>query len=698
MSGQVAMRREGRVAIIEIDNPPVNALSNDVRANLLRSVQEAVADRDVDAMVIAGAGRTFCAGAEIREFGTPPLSPLLPDLIDAIEAMEKPVVAAVRGVAFGGGFEIALGAHARVAAPDARFALPEVKLGLIPGAGGTQRLPRLIGLVKSARLIASGDSVDAAEAKALGIVDAVIEGDLLAAAVARAINMATTKSPLRRLSREETVLAADRADPAAFEAEAAAILKRARGLDAPAGVVEALRNALTLSFAEGMKREREIFVRLRDGEQSKAQRHLFFAERAALKVKGIGKDVKPRAVRRVAVLGAGTMGGGIAMCFASAGIPVTIVDPNPEALQRGMGVVEGNYRASAKRGSMSSEAVDAALALLKGSSDFNVVAEADLVIEAVFEDMALKKRIFADLDRLTEPGTVLATNTSSLDINEIATATSRPGDVLGMHFFSPANVMKLLEVVRAGKTAPDALATAIDVGAKIGKVPVTVGVCYGFVGNRMLHARGRQVEALLVEGAAPKDIDAAATAFGYAMGPCAVGDLAGLDVGWRIRKESGAKAPVADAICELGRFGQKTGAGYYRYEPGNRTPIPDPEIDALIERIAVEKGIARRPISCEEIQERLAYSMVNEAARILDEGIAERSSDIDVIWINGYGYPVAKGGPMFHADSVGLAKVAERLAHYAAITGDERLRPAPLLAKLAAEGGSFAGFARNAGG
>ncbi|HUN12418.1 MAG TPA: 3-hydroxyacyl-CoA dehydrogenase NAD-binding domain-containing protein, partial [Rhabdaerophilum sp.] len=621
------MRREGRVAIIEIDNPPVNALSNDVRANLLRSVQEAVADRDVDAMVIAGAGRTFCAGAEIREFGTPPLSPLLPDLIDAIETVEKPVVAAVRGVAFGGGFEIALGAHARVAAPDARFALPEVKLGLIPGAGGTQRLPRLIGLVKSARLIASGDSVDAAEAKALGIVDAVIEGDLLAAAVARATEMATTKSPLRRLSREETVLAADRADPAAFEAEAAAILKRARGLDAPAGVVEALRNALTLSFAEGMKREREIFVRLRDGEQSKAQRHLFFAERAALKVKGIGKDVKPRAVRRVAVLGAGTMGGGIAMCFASAGIPVTIVDPNPEALQRGMGVVEGNYRASAKRGSMSSEAVDAALALLKGSSDFNVVAEADLVIEAVFEDMALKKRIFADLDRLTKPGTVLATNTSSLDINEIATATSRPGDVLGMHFFSPANVMKLLEVVRAGKSAPDALATAIDVGAKIGKVPVTVGVCYGFVGNRMLHARGRQVEALLVEGAAPKDIDAAATAFGYAMGPCAVGDLAGLDVGWRIRKESGAKAPVADAICELGRFGQKTGAGYYRYEPGNRTPIPDPEIDALIERIAVEKGIARRPISHEEIEERLAFSMVNEAARILEEGIAYRPGD-----------------------------------------------------------------------
>lgn len=698
MGDQVAVRREGSVAIIEIDNPPVNALSNAARAGLLRAVQAAADDASIAAVVIAGAGRTFCAGAEIREFGTPPLEPLLPDLIDAIEAVEKPVVAAIRGVAFGGGFEIALGAHARVAAPDARFALPEVKLGLIPGAGGTQRLPRLIGLVKSARLILSGDPVDAAEAKALGIVDAIVEGDLLAGAVAHATAMAAAKQPLRRLSRSDGMLSVDKADPAAFEAEAAALLKRSRGLEAPAGCIEALRNALTLPFADGLKREREIFVRLRDGEQSKAQRHLFFAERAALKVRGVGKEVKPRAVRRVAVLGAGTMGGGIAMCFASAGIPVTIVDPNPEALQRGLGVVEGNYRASAKRGSMTTGAVEAALALIGGSSDFAAVSEADLVIEAVFEDMALKKRIFADLDRLTKPGTVLATNTSSLDINEIATATTRPGDVLGMHFFSPANVMKLLEVVRAEKTAPDALLTAIDLGAKIGKVPVTVGVCYGFVGNRMLHARGRQVEALLVEGAAPADIDGAATAFGYAMGPCAVGDLAGLDVGWRIRKESGAKAPVADAICELGRFGQKTGAGYYRYEPGNRTPIPDPEIDALIGRIAAEKGITRRAISREEIQERLAYSMVNEAARILDEGIAERSSDIDVIWINGYGYPVAKGGPMFHADRVGLARVAERLAHYAAITGDERLKPAPLLAKLAAEGGSFAAFVRNAGG
>lgn len=697
MGDEIAVRREGEVAIIEINNPPVNALSNAVRAGLLQALQAAAEEDDVEAIVIAGAGRTFCAGAEIREFGTPPLAPLLPDLIGAIEAVEKPVVAAIRGVAFGGGFEIALGTHARVAAPDARFALPEVKLGLIPGAGGTQRLPRLIGLVRSVRLILSGDPVDAAEAKTLGIIDAIVEGDLLAGAIAHATAMAAAKQPLRRLSREEGALAADRADPAAFETEAAALLKRARGLDAPTGCLEALRNTLTLPFTEGLKREREIFVRLRDGEQSKAQRHLFFAERAALKVCGIGKELKPRAVKRVAVLGAGTMGGGIAMCFASAGIPVTIVDPNPEALQRGLGIVEGNYRASAKRGSMTNEAVEAALALIAGSSDFASVAAADLVIEAVFEDMALKKRIFADLDRLTKPGTVLATNTSSLDINEIATATNRPGDVLGMHFFSPANVMKLLEVVRAEKTATDALLTAIDVGTKIGKVPVTVGVCYGFVGNRMLHARGRQVEALLVEGASPADIDAAATAFGYAMGPCAVGDLAGLDVGWRIRKESGAKAPVADAICELGRFGQKTGAGYYRYEPGNRTPISDPEIDALIERIAAGKGIVRRSISREEIQERLAFSMVNEAARILDEEIAERSSDIDVIWINGYGYPVAKGGPMFHADRVGLAKVAERLAHYAAITGDERLKPAPLLARLAAEGGSFAGFAGNSG-
>jgi 3-hydroxyacyl-CoA dehydrogenase len=685
-------RRDGDLAIIEIDNPPVNAMSNAVRVALLGEVRAAAADPAIAAIVITGAGRTFCGGAEIREFNTPAQAPLLPDLINAIEAVEKPVISAIQGGAFGGGFEIALGSHFRVALASAQLVLPEVKLGLIPGAGGTQRLPRLIGLVKAARIITSGEPVTAHEAARLGILDTVFEDALVDSALAFARRVVAEGASLRRLSQTDDALAADKAAPGLFEAEAAALARRARGLDAPVACLEAIRNTLTMPFDQGLAREREIFIRLRDGVQSKAQRHLFFAERAALKVRGIGRDIAPRPITRVAVLGAGTMGGGISMCFASAGIPVVMIDPNAEALERGRGIVEANYRASVKRGSLREADVERALAHFGTSSEFGAVASADLVIEAVFEDMALKKKIFADLGRLTRPGTILATNTSSLDINEIATATSRPGDVLGMHFFSPANVMKLLEVVRARATAPDALLGAIEIGRRIGKVPVTVGVCYGFVGNRMLHARGRQVEALLLEGASPADIDAAATGFGYAMGPCAVGDLAGLDVGWRIRKESGAKAPVADAICEMGRFGQKTGAGYFRYEAGSRAPIPDPAIDVLIARIAAEKGVTRRAVSPREIQERLAFSMVNEAARILEEGIAERAGDIDLIWINGYGWPIGKGGPMFYADQVGLAEVAARLTYFAEQTGDERLRPAPLLARLAAGGGSFAAF------
>lgn len=698
MSTGITTRQDGRICIIELDNPPVNAMSNAVRAGILAAVVAADKDEGIDAIVIAGKGKVFCGGAEIREFGLPMAEPILPVLIDRIESQTKPVIAALHGVAFGGGFEIALGSHFRVATREIKLALPEVKLGLIPGAGGTQRLPRLIGLAKAARLIVTGEPVGAKDAETVGLLDRVFDDNLIENALAFARSVVAAKTPIRRVSQLTVALEASRADMPAFEAEVAALLKRSRGLDAPAACVESIRNTLTMPFAEGGAREREIFVRLRDGEQSKAQRHLFFAERAALKVRGIPGDTKPRAIARVAVLGAGTMGGGIAMCFASAGIPVTIIDPNPEALARGMGVVEANYRATAKRGGLSEAALARVLATLTSSSDFNAVADADLIIEAVFEDMALKKTIFANLDGLAKPGAILATNTSSLDINEIASATARPQDVLGMHFFSPANVMKLLEIVRAEKTAPDALVTAMEIGKRIGKVPVTVGVCYGFVGNRMLHARGGQVERLLLEGASPADIDAAATGFGFAMGPCAVGDLAGLDVGWRIRKERGTEAIVADAICELGRFGQKTGKGYFRYEAGSRTPLPDPEIAALIARLAAEEGIPRRAIGPEEVLDRLILPLVNEGARILEEGIAERSSDIDLIWINGYGFPVGRGGPMFHADSLGLAKVAERLAHYAAITGDEKLRPAPLIVKLAAEGKTFAGFSTARGG
>ncbi|KAF0230792.1 MAG: 3-hydroxyacyl-CoA [Beijerinckiaceae bacterium] len=695
MNTGITTRQDGRICIIEIDNPPVNAMSNAVRAALFAAVTAAAQDEGVDAIVLAGKGKVFCGGAEIREFGQPMSEPILPVLIDEIEGQTKPVIAALHGVAFGGGFEIALGAHFRVATRDIKLALPEVKLGLIPGAGGTQRLPRLIGLAKAARLIVTGEPVGAKDAEMVGLLDAVFDSDLLANALAFARKIVAEKTPIRRISLMTAALDASRADMPAFEDEVAALLKRARGLDAPAACVESIRNTLTMPFAEGLAREREIFVKLRDGEQSKAQRHLFFAERAALKVRGIPAETKARAIAKVAVLGAGTMGGGIAMCFASAGIPVTIIDPNPEALARGMGAVEANYRATAKRGGLSEAALARVLATLSASSDFNDVAGSDLIIEAVFEDMALKKTIFANLDGLAKPGAILATNTSSLDINEIASATTRPQDVLGLHFFSPANVMRLLEIVRAEKTAPDVLVSAMEVARRIGKVPVTVGVCYGFVGNRMLHARGGQVERLLLEGASPADIDAAATGFGFAMGPCAVGDLAGLDVGWRIRKERGTKAIVADAICELGRFGQKTGKGYFRYEAGSRTPLPDPEVEALIVRLAAEH--ARRTIGQQEVLDRLILPLVNEGARILDEGIAERSSDIDLIWINGYGFPVGRGGPMFHADSLGLAKVAERLDHYAAITADEKLRPAPLIVRLAAGGKSFESLPQTGG-
>lgn len=698
MSIGIVARREGRICIISLDNPPVNAMSNAVRSGMLAAIHATGNDDAVDAILLIGNGKVFSGGAEIREFGQVPQEPRLPDLIDVIEALRKPVVAALHGVAFGGGFEIALGSHFRVATRDLKLALPEVKLGLLPGAGGTQRLPRLIGLSQAVKIIVTGAPISAKEAQALGILDAVFDDNLLENALEFARHVVASKAQIRRVSAMSEALEASRGTMEAFDAEVAALLKRARGLDAPAACVRSIRNTLTMSFAEGLACEREIFVSLRDGEQSKAQRHLFFAERAALKVNGIPAGTKSRAINKVAVLGAGTMGGGIAMCFASVGISTVIIDPNPEALARGMGVVEANYRASAKRGGISEAELARVLTTLSGSGDFNAVSEADLIIEAVFEDMALKKKIFTDLDRLARPGAILATNTSTLDVNEIASATKRPQDVLGMHFFSPANVMKLLEIVRGSASAPDILVSAMEIGKRIGKLPVTVGVCYGFVGNRMLHARGGQVERLLLEGASPADIDAAATAFGFLMGPCAVGDLAGLDVGWRIRKERGTKAIVADAICELGRFGQKTGNGYFRYEAGARTPLPDPAIDTLIARLAAESGITRREIAPQEIQDRLILPLVNEGARILDEGIAERPGDIDLIWINGYGFPVGRGGPMFYADSLGLAEVVARLAHYAAVTGDEKLKPAPLLHQLASEGRSFADFPAMKGG
>ncbi len=693
MERKVVTRHDGRILVIELANPPVNALAHEVRDAVLAALQAAQADAGTDAIVITGAGKLFCGGAEIKEFGQAPRAPHLAEIVNAIEESPKPVIAALNGSALGGGFEIALGCHVRLAVPGANVVLPEVKLGLLPGAGGTQRVPRLIGLRKALPFIVNGEAMSAVQALTLGLIDGVEDGDIVGHAIKRARHMVASNAPIRRTGRLRDALEASRRDAVAFEDDAAALLKKARGLEAPAACITSLRNTLTLTLEEGLAAERALFVELRDGGQSKALRHLFFAERAAQKVAGVPADTKPRSIGRVAILGAGTMGGGIAMAFASAGFPVSVIDPDEAALKRGFQTIENNYRASEKRGGMSAALASAALSRLTPSQTINDVASADLVIEAVYENMALKKRLFADLDRLTAQGTVLATNTSSLDIDEIAAATSRPQDVVGMHFFSPANVMKLLEVVRGKATAPEVLVTAMSIGKRIGKVPVTVGVCYGFVGNRMLHARGSEVERLLVEGASPRDIDAAATHFGFAMGPCAVGDLAGLDVGWRIRKERGTKSPVADAICEMGRFGQKTNRGYFIYEQGSRLPVPDPEVDALTEKLASRMGMARRSIPIEEIQERLLYPLINEGARILEEGIAERASDIDLIWINGYGFPLWRGGPLFYADTVGLGVIAERLDHYASLSGDKRLKPTTLLRSLAIAGKGFGDIA-----
>jgi 3-hydroxyacyl-CoA dehydrogenase len=681
----VDLRRDGEVAVVTTDNPPVNALKHEVRAGLAEGLRQARDDAAVKAVVIACAGRTFFAGADITEFGKPPQAPGLGEVIAALDDMPKPVVAALHGTAFGGGFEVALACHFRVAVAGARVGLPEVKLGLLPGAGGTQRLPRLIGPEKALKMIVTGDPIEAREALADGIVDEIVEGNLTAGAVAFARRVVAEGRPLRRARDREDKLVAE-----GFADAAEALTRRLRGREAPAACVEAVRNAITMPFDEGLKREAELFRKLVSGDQSKAQRYIFFAEREAARVPRIPEGTRPRPIANAAVVGAGTMGGGIAMCFANAGIPVTIVETSRDLLQRGLDRVAGNYRTTMSRGGLSADEMERRMGLIRGVTELDQIGSADVVIEAVFEEMDLKKRVFADLDRMAKAGAVLATNTSTLDVDEIACATKRPQDVLGTHFFSPANVMRLLEIVRGAHTAPDALVTAIQLGRQIAKVPVTVGVCYGFVGNRMLAQRSVEAERLLLEGALPQEVDAAVTGFGFPMGPFAMGDMAGLDVGWRIRKGRGERNEIEDALCEAGHFGQKTGKGYFRYESGSRTPLPDPEVERIIRDASSRAGLARRQIPQEEIVERMIFPMINEGARILDEGIAARPGDIDVIWVYGYGWPVWRGGPMYYADQLGLAHIRDRLALYAERSGDQTLRPAPLISRLAAEGRGFA--------
>jgi 3-hydroxyacyl-CoA dehydrogenase len=685
----VDLSTRGRVAVLTVDNPPVNALSQHVRKGLHDGIKQATSDGAVQAIVIVCAGRTFIAGADITEFGKPPAEPSLHSVLDLIEGSPKPVVAAIHGTALGGGLEVTLACHYRVGVKAARFGLPEVKLGILPGAGGTQRLPRVVGVEKGLSMMVSGDPIGADEALKAGLIDEIVDGDLTAAGVAFAERALNDRRPLRKIRDLDDKLAAVRGKPEVFANFRKSIARQTRGFRAPENIVRAVEAAVSLPFDQGLKRERELFAELLSSPESKAQRYFFFAEREAAKIPDVPADTPPRDVKKAAVIGAGTMGGGIAMNFANAGIPVTVIEMAQEALDRGLGIVRKNYEATAARGRLTAADVENRMGLITGAIDFKAAADADMVVEAVFEEMPVKKEVFAKLDAICKADAVLATNTSTLDVDEIASATKRPESVIGTHFFSPANVMRLLENVRGQKSSKTTIATAMTIGRRIGKVPVLVGVCYGFVGNRMLHQRGLQAEKLILEGAAPHQVDRVLTDFGFPMGPFAMSDLAGLDVGWRIRKGRGAKAPVADRICELGRFGQKTGAGYFKYEKGDRTPVPDLEVEKIIVDVATSMGITRRAITDEEILQRLLYPMVNEGAKILDEKIAIRASDIDVIWVYGYGWPVYRGGPMFWADSIGVRALRDRLLEFKQQSGDAFWTPAPLLDRLATEGKGF---------
>jgi 3-hydroxyacyl-CoA dehydrogenase len=692
MTTVVSTTRDAEVAVIAVNNPPVNALSQAVRAGLREALGQADADPSVRAVVILCRGRTFIAGADVTEFDRAPQPPHLPELAQCIEDARKPVVAALHGTALGGGFEIALACHYRIATPSAQVGLPEVKLGLMPGAGGTQRLPRLVGFARALVMITGGEPVSAQEALAAGAVDEIAPGELEAAAVAAARRLIAAGGPPRRTGS----LAVMAADPAVFAEADQGVAKKQRGLVAPRACVEALRVAATLPLAEGLARERELFLELRATPQAAALRHAFLGEREVGKIPDLPAQVPLRQIEQAAVVGAGTMGGGIAMCFANAGIPVRLLEAQAENLERGLDAIRRNYAATVARGRLTQTQVDERLALIRPTLAYQDLAHADLIVEAVFEDIAVKEQVFRRLDEVAKPGAILATNTSYLDVGTIAEFTRRPQDVVGMHFFSPANVMKLLENVRAPKTQPDVLATVMKLGKRLGKVAVLVGGADGFVGNRMLAQRSREALFLLEEGALPQQVDRALTDFGFAMGPFAVGDMSGLDIFWRVRQaRAHLRRPglrdcnLLDQVCEAGRLGQKTGAGWYRYEAGSRTPIPDPAIETLIVEHSRRQGIVRRTIADEEIVERCLYSMINEGARILAEGVAARPVDIDMVWLHGYGFPRWRGGPMFWADQVGLPKVLRAILGYQERFGPDFWRPAPLLDQRVRSGSGF---------
>jgi 3-hydroxyacyl-CoA dehydrogenase len=692
----------GAVAVLRLDNPPVNSLGHDLRRSIVDALARAEDDPAVKAVVLMGSGKGFSGGADIREFGTPKsfASPNLLMVLRAVEECGKPVIAAIDGICMGGGLELALACHYRVATPDARIGLPEVKLGLLPGAGGTQRLPRTVGVERALNMIVSGNPVRAEELRGTALFDAMASGDLRAAALdlAHAL-IAAGRGPKR--VRDLKIKMPNAEGYLQFARNTVKAL--AGPYPAPSACVEALTAALKEPFEAGLKRERELFVTLMASPESAALRHVFQAERAASHINGMPDSVAPRPIHRVGVVGAGTMGGGITMSFINAGLPVTLLETTQDALDRGLANIRRNYQGALRKGSLTEASLEQRLALITPTLQYEPLRDVDLVVEAVFENLEVKRQVFERLDEIVKRGAILASNTSALNLDVIARFTKRPKDVIGLHFFSPANVMRLLEVVRGAETANDTLATAMALAKTIGKIAVVSGVCDGFIGNRMVARYGMAAHDLLVAGALPQQIDAALQNFGMAMGPFRMADLAGLDIGWAIRKRRAAEFPnedfsnVADILCEAGRFGQKTGAGFYRYEAGARNAIPDAAVTAIIERFREQKGVVPRTVTDTEIIERCVYALINEGARIVDAGIAQRSSDVDLVYLNGYGFPAYRGGPMFYGDSVGLITVARALSRIAAVHGADAAfwTPAPLLARLAQEGTTFSEFTRS---
>ncbi len=688
--------RDG-IAVIAMNNPPVNGLGSVLRPGIVEGLKKAEADPAVKALVIIGSAKAFSGGADIREFNTPKssMSPTLPEINDAQDNFKKPMVAAIGGFALGGGLELALGCHYRVAAPKTLLGLPEVKLGILPGSGGTQRLPRVVGAAEAVRMMTTGNPVPAEKGLQVGLVDEVVQGDLLEGAIAFAKKLIAEGKGPRRI--RDLSVKVDGDPKAFFEAARTEVGKASRGYPAPLEIVACVEAAVNLPFDDGRKEERRRFAGLVEGNESKALRHMFFAERQTTKIPDVPEGTPTRKIEKAAVIGAGTMGGGITMSLVNVGIPVTIIEMKQDALDRGIATIKKNYASTVSKGRLKQEEMDKRMALITPALSIEAGKDADIIIEAVFERMDVKQEIFRKLDAVMKPGAILASNTSTLDVDAIAAVTKRPQDVIGTHFFSPANVMRLLEVVRGKATGKDVLATTMALGKKIKKVPVVSGVCDGFIGNRMIEKYGQQSLFLLDEGCSPQQVDAAVQKWGMAMGPLTMGDMAGLDIGWEIRKRRYIERPnflyskVGDKVAELGRFGQKTGKGWYLYEAGNRKPIPDPLVDTIVADYRKANNIPTRSISDEEIVERLIYSLVNEAAYILEEGIALRASDIDMVYLTGYGFPPYRGGPMFYADTVGLPKVLAAIEGFQKGYMGEVWKPAPLLVQLAKDGKKFNG-------